>query len=102
MTALIDIQKALNAIRRITQQEAQAVRLEALALMAGVIADEAKDIEKRREPKPKPIQRKPIAAMPQPNPSHAKAITKVPTAASMQPKVADIGAQQPQKPIPPQ
>ena len=52
MTALTDIQKALNAIRRITQQEAEAVRLEALALMAGVIADEAKDIEKRREPKP--------------------------------------------------
>jgi len=47
MTALIDIQKALNAIRRITQQEVEAVRLEALALMAGVIADEAKDIEKR-------------------------------------------------------
>ena len=52
MTALTDIQKALNTIRRITQQEAEAVRLEALALMAGVIADEAKDIEKRREPKP--------------------------------------------------
>lgn len=49
MTALTDIQKALNTIRRITQQEAEAVRLEALALMAGVIADEAKDIEKRRE-----------------------------------------------------
>lgn len=45
MTALTDIQKALNAIRRITQQEAEAVRLEALALMAGVIADEPKDIE---------------------------------------------------------
>ena len=52
MTALTDIQKALNTIRRITQQEVEAVRLEALALMAGVIADEAKDIEKRREPKP--------------------------------------------------
>jgi len=51
MTALTDIQKALNTIRRITQQEAEAVRLEALALMAGVIADEAKDIEKRREQK---------------------------------------------------
>ena len=35
MTALTDIQKALNTIRRITQQEAEAVRLEALALMAG-------------------------------------------------------------------
>ena len=53
MNALTDIQKALNTIRRITQQEAEAVRLEALALMAGVIADEAKGIEKKREPKPK-------------------------------------------------
>ena len=40
--------------------------------------------------------------MPQPKPSHAKAITTTPTAPSMQPKAADIGAQQPQKPIPPQ
>ena len=44
MTALTDIQKALNTIRRITQKEA--VRLEALALMAGVIEDKAKDIKK--------------------------------------------------------
>ena len=102
MTALTDIQKALNAIRRITQQEAEAVRLEALALMAGVIADEAKDIEKRREPKPKPIQRKPITVIPQPKPSHANAVTKVLTTPSMQPKAADLGAQQPQKPIPTQ
>lgn len=102
MTALTDIQKALNTIRRITQQEAEAVRLEALVLMAGVIAAEAKDIEKRRESKPKPIQRKPIAAVPQPKPSRAKAITKTPTTPSMQPKAADLGAQQPQKPIPTQ
>ena len=85
-----------------TQQEAEAVRLEALAPMAGVIADEAKDIEKRREPKPKPIQRKSITVIPQPKPSHANALTKVPTAPPMQPKAANIGAQQPQKPIPPQ
>ena len=50
MTALTDIQKALNTIRKITQQESEAVRLEALALMAGVIADKAKDIEKNENP----------------------------------------------------
>lgn len=67
MAALSDIQKALNSIRRITQQEAEAVRLEALALMAGVIADEAKDIEKRREPKPQRTAQKKAKSPPIPS-----------------------------------
>jgi len=67
MTALTDIQKALNTIRRITQQEAEAVRLEALALMAGVIADEAKDIEKRREPKPQRSAAQKVKPLPIPS-----------------------------------
>jgi ubiquinone/menaquinone biosynthesis C-methylase UbiE len=58
MTALTDIQKALNTIRRITQQEVGAVRLEALALMAGIMADEAKDIEKKENPSLSVQQRK--------------------------------------------
>ena len=67
MTALTDIQKALNTIRRITQQEAEAVRLEALALMAGVIADEAKDIEKKREPKPQRTAAQRVKSLPIPS-----------------------------------
>jgi ubiquinone/menaquinone biosynthesis C-methylase UbiE len=102
MTALADIQKALNAIRRITQQEAEAVRLEALALMAGVIADEAKDIEKRREPKPKAIQRKPIAAVPQPKPAQKSAPTPQTTTPSTEPEVRDYSPKQPLKPVKPE
>ena len=99
MTALTDIQKAHNTIRRITQQEAEAVRLEALALMAGVIADEAKDIEKKREPKPqrsaahrvKPL---PIPKVQQKEPPKAPQVTQVD-----EPEVSDF---KPQKPVPPQ
>ena len=102
MTALADIQKALNTIRRITQQEAEAVRLEALALMAGVIADEAKDIEKRREPKPKAIQRKPIAGVPQPKPAQKSAPTPQTTTPSTEPEVRDYSPKQPLKPVQPE
>lgn len=45
MTALGDVQRALNAIRDITKQEQAAVRLEVLRLLASTIADEARDIE---------------------------------------------------------
>ena len=45
MSALADVQRALNAIRSITSEEQAAVRLEVLRLMATVIADEARDIE---------------------------------------------------------
>jgi hypothetical protein len=101
MTALTDIQQALNTIRAITQQEAEAVRLEALALMAGVIGDEARDIEKRREPKPKRIQR--IAA---PVPRQAKPTAgnaPVPATRTTQtvPDAETKAPTQPQKPIPP-
>ena len=95
MTALTDIQKALNTIRRITQQEAEAVRLETLALMAGVIADEAKDIEKRREPKPQrtaPQQIKPLP-IPQTAAQQSQATKNV------EPSATDLKSQ---KPIPPQ
>ena len=45
MTALADVQRALNAIRDITRKEQAAVRLEVLRLLASTIADEARDIE---------------------------------------------------------
>ena len=100
MKALTDIQKALNTIRRITQQEAEAVRLEALALMAGVIADEAKDIEKKREPKSQrntaqKVKQQSIPQVqqktPQQTPSQATQASK--------PELSDLKAQ---KPIAPQ
>ena len=100
MTALTDIQKALNTIRRITQQEAEAVRLEALALMAGVIADEAKDIEKRREPKPQRNTAQKVKSLPIPQVKQ-----KEPQQLSQQttqvaePQASDLTAQ---KPIAPQ
>ena len=100
MTALTDIQKALNTIRRITQQEAEAVRLEALALMAGVIADEAKDIEKKREPKSQrntaqKVKPLPIPQVQQKEPQQ----TTVRQTQAAEPEVSDLKAQ---KPIAPQ
>ena len=96
MTALADIHKALNTIRRITQQEAEAVRLEVLALMAGVIADEAKDIEKRREPKaqrtaPQKVKPLPIPSSNQRQPQEATQVDE--------PELPNL---KPQQPVPPQ
>ena len=45
MSALTDVQRALNTIRDITNKEQAAVRLEVLRLLASTIADEARDIE---------------------------------------------------------
>ena len=100
MTALTDIQKALNAIRRITQQEAEAVRLEALALLAGVIADEAKDIEKRREPKPQRSAAQKIKPLPIPSSIQRQPQQKLPQATkNVEPSATDFKSQ---KPVPPQ
>ena len=100
MTALTDIQKALNTIRRITQQEAEAVRLEALALMAGVIANEAKDIEKRREPKIQRSAAQRVKPLPIPKVKQ-KAVQQTPpqTTQDTKPEVSDF---KPQHPVPPQ
>ena len=51
MSALQDIQHALNTLRSITHDEQAAVRLEVLRLMATAIADEARDIEQSAAPK---------------------------------------------------
>lgn len=99
MTALTDIQKALNTIRKITQQEAEAVRLEALALMAGVIADEAKDIEKKREPKSQrdtaqKVKPLPITQVQQKSPQQIPPQTPQ----TSEPEASDLKVQ---KPVPP-
>ena len=100
MTALKKKQKALNTIRSITQQEAEAVRLEALALMAGVIVDEAKDIEKKREPKPQRTAPKKIKSPP--IPSAAPQQTQPKPSQSTQTAKPEVQNFAPQKPIAPQ
>lgn len=79
MSALADVQRALNLIRQITSEERAAVRLEVLRLMAIAIADEARDIEQSTAPKQKqrravrsvPIPKSPNAPkFPQPAPKH--------------------------------
>ena len=99
MTALTDIQKALNTIRRITQQEAEAVRLEALALIAGVIADEAKDIEKRREPKPQQTTAKKLKPLPIPSVRQQEPQKAPQTTQDTKPEMSDF---KPQQPVPSQ
>ena len=99
MTALADIQKALNAIRRITQQEAEAVRLEALVLMAGVIADEAKDIEKKREPKPQRTVAQRVKPLPIPSVRQQEPQKAPQTTQDTKPETSDFT---PQQPVPPQ
>ena len=97
MSALADVQRALNAIRSITSEEQAAVRLEVLRLMATMIADEARDIE---GVKVKTAQRvKQLATLPIPN----SANTPKPTQAAPTPQVSQqvFEPKQPQAPIAP-
>ena len=66
MSALSDVQRALNAIRSITSEEQAAVRLEVLRLMAPMIADEARDIEGVKEKPAPPKRSKPLPTLPIP------------------------------------
>ena len=97
MTALVDVQRALNAIRGITKQEQAAVRLEVLRLLASTIADEARDIEGVRVKTAKRVKQLPKPPMPKsantPKPTQA-----VPT---QQVSQQDLQPIQPQMPIAP-
>ena len=66
MSALADVQRALNAIRSITSEEQAVVRLEVLRLMATVIADEARDIEGVKVKTTQPNSAKPLPTLPTP------------------------------------
>ena len=74
MTALADVQRALNAIRGITKQEQAAVRLEVLRLLASTIADEAREIEGVKVQNVKRFKRPPQLPIPKskntPKPRH--------------------------------
>lgn len=50
MTAITDIQKALNVIRTIEREAAAETRLAALALIAGTAADIARDLHGHDQP----------------------------------------------------
>lgn len=80
MSALADVQRALNLIRKITSEERAVVRLEVLRLMASAIADEARDIEQSTAPKQK--QRRAVRSVPIPKSPNAP---KFPQVAPMQP-----------------
>jgi len=64
VTALADVQRALNAIRDITDKEQATVRLEVLRLLASTIADEARDIEGVRVKTAKRVKQLPKLPIP--------------------------------------
>ena len=99
MTALADVQRALNAIRSITSEEQVAVRLEVLRLMATVIADEARDIEGVKVKTAQPKSAKPLPTLPIPK----SANTPKPTQAAPTQQVSqqDLEPIQAIKPIAP-
>lgn len=97
MTALADVQRALNAIRDITRKEQAAVRLEVLRLLASTIADEARDIEGVRVKTAKRVKQLPKLPIPK------SANTSKPTQAEpkQQASQQDLQPIQPQTPIAP-
>jgi hypothetical protein len=101
LSALADVQRALNLIRQITSEERAAVRLEVLRLMASAIADEARDIEQSTTPKQK--QRRAVRSMPLPkSPNAPKSPQVAPKQSSQQQQQQPIVQPiQPIKPIAP-
>jgi hypothetical protein len=97
VSALADVQRALNAIRSITSEEQAAVRLEVLRLMATMIADEARDIEGVKVKTAKRV--KPLPTLP----IHKSTNTPKPTQAlpTQQVSQQDLQPIQPQAPIAP-
>lgn len=101
MSALADVQRALNLIRQVTSEERAVVRLEVLRLMASAIADEARDIEQSAAQKPK--QRRAVRSVPMPkSPNAPKSPQVVPNQSSQQ-QQQQLNTQpiQPIKPIAP-
>ncbi len=111
MTALADVQRALNLIRQITSEERAAVRLEVLRLMASAIADEARSIEQSTLSKQK--QRLAVPPVPIPKSPNVSKLPQVmrksqPASQSAQPNrpkppkaIKPIKPIQPIKPIAP-
>ena len=99
MSALADVQRALNTIRRITSEEQAAVRLEVLRLMATMIADEARDIEGMKVKTAQPKRSKQLPTLPIPKSANIPKPTQ--TAPTQQVSQQDFEPIQPQAPIAP-
>jgi len=97
VSALADVQRALNAIRSITSEEQAAVRLEVLRLMATMIADEARDIEGLKVKAAKRVKQLPTL----PIPKSANAPKPTQTAPTQQVSQQDFEPIQAVKPIAP-
>ena len=97
MTALADVQRALNAIRDITRKEQAAVRLEVLRLLASTVADEARDIEGVKVKAAKGIKQLPKP--PIPNSANTPKPTQI--APKQQAPQQDLQPIQPQAPMSP-
>jgi len=66
MTALSDIQKALNLVRSIEKSSNADVRLDALALVTATASEIAKDLRHQKAPKAKVKQQVPQLPIPKP------------------------------------
>lgn len=97
MSALADVQRALNTIREITSKEQAAVRLEVLRLLASTIADEARDIEGVKVKTAKRVKQLPKL----PIPKSANTPKPTRTAPTQQVPQQDLQPIQPQTPIAP-
>lgn len=97
MSALVDVQRALNAIRDITRKEQAAVRLEVLRLLASTIADEARDIEDVKVKTAKRVKQSPKL----PIPKSANTPKPTQTVPKHQAPQQDLQPIQPIKPIVP-
>ena len=97
MSALADVQRALNTIRGITNKEQAAVRLEVLRLLASTIADEARDIEGVKVKTAKRVKQLPTLPIPQ----SANTPKQTQAAPTQQVSQQDVQPTQPQTPIAP-
>jgi len=100
VSALADVQRALNAIRSITSEEQAAVRLEVLRLMATMIADEARDIEGVKAKTAQPKRSKPLPTLPIPKSDNTPKPSQQ-AAPTQQVSQQDFEPKQPQAPIAP-
>ena len=97
MSALADVQRALNTIRDITNKEQAAVRLEVLRLLASTIADEARDIERVKVKAAKRVKQLPTL----PIPKSANTPKQTQAATTQQVSQQDLQPTKPQTPIAP-
>ena len=97
MSALADVQRALNTIRDITDKEQAVVRLEVLRLLASTIADEARDIEGVKVKAAKRVKQLPTLSIPK----SANTPKQTQAAPTQQVSQQDVQPTQPQTPIAP-